>query len=166
VINTLSVKRSTLRGGFWSTAGKQIEKRLMIVLCEIYEMKKENYKIMVATNHEKKSPFAREIDFCLSSNKKDYKCEVKLMGKGNPESVDAVIARGTDIFIADKLSITNKKQLNSLKIDWIELQGRNYGYKKFPTILEKLKIPFTDFNGDVSQKIEEIFSSDIFNSLD
>lgn len=29
VINTLAVKRAALRGGLWSTAGKQVEKKLM-----------------------------------------------------------------------------------------------------------------------------------------
>ena len=38
------------------------------------------------------------------------------MGKGNPESADVVIARDSNIFIADTLSKQNKAQLNSLGI--------------------------------------------------
>ena len=46
--------------------------------------------------------FEREIDFFLKENGKIHKCEVKLMGKGNPESADAFIARESNIFVADK----------------------------------------------------------------
>jgi len=35
VINTLAVKRAALRGGLWSTAGKQTEGPLMITLCKL-----------------------------------------------------------------------------------------------------------------------------------
>ncbi len=45
------------------------------------------------------------------------------MGRGNPESADAVIARDSRIFVADKLSDTNKAQLNSLKVEWVELHS-------------------------------------------
>ena len=56
--------------------------------------------------------FEREIDFYLVNNNQNYKCEVKLMGKGNPESADAVIARDSKIFVADKISDLNKNQLD------------------------------------------------------
>ncbi|MEJ7700895.1 MAG: hypothetical protein WKF71_14795 [Pyrinomonadaceae bacterium] len=46
------------------------------------------------------------------------------MGKGNPESADAVIARDSRVFVADKLSDMNKRQLNSRKVDWIELRAK------------------------------------------
>lgn len=39
------------------------------------------------------------------------------MGKGNPESADAVIARDSKVFVADKLSDLNKKQLDTLKVN-------------------------------------------------
>ena len=35
VINTLAVKRAALRGGLWSTAGKRVEKPLMLTLCKL-----------------------------------------------------------------------------------------------------------------------------------
>ncbi|HVA97733.1 MAG TPA: CfrBI family restriction endonuclease [Bacteroidia bacterium] len=38
VINTLAVKRSALRGGLWSTAGKRVEKYLMATLCNIFSV--------------------------------------------------------------------------------------------------------------------------------
>ncbi|MGI8495592.1 MAG: CfrBI family restriction endonuclease, partial [Pyrinomonadaceae bacterium] len=64
------------------------------------------------------------------SGDNQYKCEVKLMGKGNPESADAIIARDSKVFVADKLSEMNKKQLNSLRVNWIELRSAN-GFQKF-----------------------------------
>src|SRR3989344_2785247 len=113
VINTLAVKRSALRGGLWITAGKRVEKPLMQTLCKLYDVPDENYalKIKGATVHE--DDFEREIDFYLCNKGKQYKCEVKLMGRGNPESADAVIARDSRVFVADKLSDTNKKQLSA-----------------------------------------------------
>ncbi len=37
--------------------------------------------------------FEREIDFYLINNGENFRCEVKLMSKCNPESADAFIAR-------------------------------------------------------------------------
>ena len=156
VINTLAVKRAALRGGLWSTAGKRVEKPLMITLCKLYEVPKENYCIKVKSETISEIDFEREIDFYLINGKKQFKCEVKLMGKGNPESADAVIARDSAIFIADKLSDTNKKQLDSLIIEWVELRDRN-GYKRFKNILENLKIPHRELSGDILTKLDKIF---------
>jgi len=92
---------------------------------------------------------------------KNYSCEVKLMGIGNPESADAVIASASDIFIADKLSQQNKNQLDSLKVNWVELRSEN-GFKRFKNVLEILNIPHTDYTGildiDLSLIFTEIFS--------
>ena len=43
VINTLAVKRSELRGGLWNTAGKSIEKYLMLTLCKLYQVPESSY---------------------------------------------------------------------------------------------------------------------------
>lgn len=101
--------------------------------------------------------FEREIDFYLSNNQKCYKCEVKLMGKGNPESADAVIARDSQVFIADKLSDLNKIQLNSLNISWVELRNPN-SFKLFEKVLKDLEIPHKSFDGKLNDKLEEIFT--------
>ena len=156
VINTLAVKRAALRGGLWSTAGKRVEKPLMLTLCKLFGVSNKYYKIKIKKETISESDFEREVDFYLSNNNTDYKCEVKLMGKGNPESADAVIARDSKVFVADKLSDTNKKQLDSLDVYWIELRSKK-GYKKFKHILEKLKIPHTDFQGNLNKKIEQVF---------
>lgn len=164
VINSLAVKRSTIRGGLWSTAGKRVEKPLMETLCKLYGVKEENYKIEIKGKDKTKSPldFVREIDFYLCNKENDFKCEVKLMGKGNPESADAVIARDSAVFVADKLSATNKKQLDSLKVQWVELRGDN-GYKRFKKVLDNLNIPYKNFTGDLNEKLNLILDDILKN---
>jgi len=161
VINTLAVKRAALRGGLWSTAGKRVEKPLMLTLCELYGVSEKNYKIKVKSKIQTDEDFEREIDFYLTDKGKDFLCEVKLMGKGNPESADAVIARDSSVFVADKLSDTNKKQLNSLKVGWVELRDKE-GYKRFNKVLDDLNIPHKEFKGDANKELEKIFTK-IFN---
>jgi len=78
------------------------------------------------------------------------------MGKGNPESADAVIARDSKVFVADKLSDTNKRQLDSLGVEWVELR-HDSGYKRFKTVLENLNVPHEGFDGDVDIRLDEIF---------
>ncbi len=150
VINTLAVKRSELRGGLWSTAGKSVEKYLMITLCKIYNVPDEHY------NQTRIPESMREVDFYLINDSKSYRCEVKLMGKGNPESADAIFARESSILIADKLSDLNKKQAEQLNCEWVELRSKD-GYKRFSTILEKLGIPHRQFNGNIDKKLNSIF---------
>ncbi|GAB4542844.1 MAG: hypothetical protein Fur002_13850 [Anaerolineales bacterium] len=151
VINTLAVKRAELRGGAWSAAGKQVEKALMIVLCKLYGVPESNYNLTGLSEAQ------REVDFYLiSKRKKRFLCEVKLMGKGNPESADATIARDSDVFIADKLSDLNKKQLSNRRVKWVELRSKN-GFAKFRSILQALDVPSVAFTGDVDNRLEEIF---------
>lgn len=144
VINTLAVKRAALRGGLWSMAGKRVEGPLMEFLCGIYGVKPSNYSKDFKKN--KDELFDREIDFYLIDDQSlKHKCEVKLMGKGNPESADAVIARDSDVFIADKLSYQNKNQLDSLGVRWVELRSEN-GFEKFSKVLDSLGIKHDDLN--------------------
>ncbi|MBQ3458196.1 MAG: CfrBI family restriction endonuclease, partial [Synergistaceae bacterium] len=72
---------------------------------------------------------------------KIYRVEVKLMGRGNPESADATIARDSDIFIADTLSEQNRAQLTSRGIAYLMLRGNNEILPDFVKILDKLAIP-------------------------
>ena len=78
------------------------------------------------------------------------------MDKGNPKSADATIARASHVFVADKLSNLNKKQLTSRKIKWVELRSEN-GYRKFKNILDELMIPNSEFSGDFEARLNEIF---------
>jgi len=167
VINTLAVKRAELRGGLWSTAGKRVEKPLMLTLCNLFDVGREYYKIKVSDREiEEDIDFEREIDFYLHNPVKNqnYKCEVKLMGKGNPEGADAVIARASKVFVADKLSDKNKRQLDSLDVQWVELRSEG-GSNRFGLVLSNLGIPHTDFTGDIDTRLEAIFK-DIFANRD
>ncbi|HOE39187.1 MAG TPA: CfrBI family restriction endonuclease [Bacteroidales bacterium] len=159
VINTLAVKRAALRGGLWSSAGKSAEKYLMLTLCKLYQVPDNNYD----SSHfvkDKGKKVDREVDFYLLNNGKEYLCEVKLMGKGNPEGADAIIARNSDIFIADTLSQQNKDQCDQLNVNWVALRDEN-GYKRFKLALEKFDIPHIDYNGnldtDLPRILDELF---------
>ena len=156
VINTLAVKRSALRGGLWSTAGKRVEKPLMQTLCKLYGVSNKNYALKVKGEEIKENDFEREIDFYLIEGKNQYKCEVKLIGKGNPESADAVIARDSKVFVADKLSDTNKKQLNSRKVEWVELRSDG-GFEKFDIVLKNLKIPHIKLSNNIDKELDKVF---------
>jgi CfrBI restriction endonuclease len=142
----------------WSTAGKKVEKPLMITLCKLYQVSEENYAVTLkGTKTEiEESDFDREIDFYFIENTHSYKCEVKLMGKGNPESADAVIARHSKVFVADKLSDSNKKQLESLNICWIELRSEN-GFHKFAEVLDTLKIAHGKMLEVSEENLDNIF---------
>ncbi|MEK7562054.1 MAG: CfrBI family restriction endonuclease [Patescibacteria group bacterium] len=156
VINTLAVKRSALRGGLWSTAGKRVEKPLMQTLCKLYGVSDKNYALKIKGKIITEDDFEREIDFYLVEGKNQHKCEVKLMGRGNPESADAVIARDSKVFVADKLSDTNKKQLNSRKVEWVELRSSG-GFKKFEKVLDHLKIRHDKLSENIDKKLEIVF---------
>jgi len=156
VINTLAVKRAEIRGGFWSTVGKKVEKPLMKTLCKIYGVPEENYAGKIDGQIVGDLDFEREIDFYLINGKNDYKCEVKLMGRGNPESADAIFARRSKVLIADKLSDTNKKQANSLGVEWVQLRCDD-GFKRFEKVLDHLKIPHSKLPENVDKELELIF---------
>lgn len=161
VINTLAVKRAALRGGLWSTAGKRVEKPLMQTLCKLYGVSDNNYSLKIKGKEIKEDDFERETDFYLVENKNQYKCEVKLMGRGNPESADAVIARDSKVFVADKLSDTNKKQLNSRKVEWVELRSDG-GFKRFETVLDHLNIPHAKLPDNIDKKLEIVFKDSYY----
>ncbi|MDR3286463.1 MAG: hypothetical protein LBT27_03365 [Prevotellaceae bacterium] len=78
------------------------------------------------------------------------------MDKGNPKSAD----RDSNVFVADTLSQQNKNQCDQLGIHWIALRDTN-GYKRFGLAIEKLGIPYTDYNGnldvDLPKILEELF---------
>ena len=165
VISSLAAKRDALNGGLWATAGKKVEKPLMITLCKIFSVAENNYakKIKSKSKDTKKiinldvdTDFVREIDFYLVNKEQLFKCEVKLISKGNPEMADTFIARGSHLLVANKLSDTNKKQLNSRGCEWVELRSEN-GYKRFAKVLQNLGIPYTDFDGDIDKRLIEIF---------
>lgn len=150
VVNTLAVKRAAIRGGLWSTAGKQVEAPLMNTLCMLHRVPEKQFRRTGAKS-------LREADFYLIDGAgQEQTCEVKLMGKGNPESADAPLARGHRVFVADKLSDKNKMQLSSQGVEWVELRSAD-GYKRFAHVLEQLEIPHTPFSGDLDAELVSIF---------
>jgi hypothetical protein len=152
VINTLAVKRAAIRGGAWSTAGKQAEKSLMKTLCYLFSVSEQYF------DQSRLPESLRDVDFYLIGNNPNekYRCEIKLMGKGNPESADVVIARDSRVFVADKLSDLNKAQLTSLGVEWVELRDVS-GFKKFDEVLTVLNIPHKSFDGNLDESLERIF---------
>ena len=156
VITSLAVKRAAITGGAYSAIGKNVEGPLMLTLCKLYKVPESNFSMRIEGGGTASyGDFEREIDFYLSNNGSNYKCEVKLMGKGNPEVADAVIARESKVFVADKLSDTNKAQLNGLGVSWVELRIEN-GYKRFKNVLDDLSIPYTDYIGNIDDDLEAI----------
>lgn len=156
VINTLAVKRAALRGGLWSTAGKRAEKYLMLTLCKLYKVEEEYYNAEHFVRN-RELDVDREIDFYLKNNGKEYKCEVKLMGQGNPESADAIIARQSDVFVADTLSQQNKNQCEQLGICWIACRDENE-FKRFKLALDKFNIPYTNYSGNLDQDLPQVLN--------
>lgn len=141
VINALVTKKVQIRGGAWSSIGKKVEKPLLDKLCELAGVPKENIDNRIFSKDKNKS-FDREVDYKLiDRNGKLYRIEVKLMGKGNPESADATIARDSNIFVADTLSQQNCNQLTERGIEYLILKDNNNILSDFITILNKLNIP-------------------------
>lgn len=154
VINTLAIKRAALRGGAWSTTGKKVEKILMLVLCHLYKVDEQYYNAEHFVKNRKLA-VDREVDFYLKNNGEQYKCEVKLMGQGNPESADAIIARGSKVFVADTLSQQNKNQCDQLDVAWVACRDED-GYKRFKLVLDRFNIPYTDFTGNLDDELKRI----------
>ena len=134
----IGILHGKIRGGAWSALGKNVETSLMITLCNIFSVSSKNYSLK---NYDHLSnDTEREVDFYFIDNdKNEYKCEVKLMGKGNPESGDSVFARGTKVFVADKLSSTLKNQLSDNNILFVELHQKR-GFMKLYDVLKGLNI--------------------------
>lgn len=151
VINALAVRRAGRRGGAWSTTGKQVEGPIMETLCRTFDVNPIHFTRALSDDNS-----LREIDYYLiAPNGRRVKCEVKLMGKGNPESADAIHARETDVFLASTLSELNKTQFDNAGVLWTQLQIPN-GFLRFQDTLSALGIPHTrlDENEDHSDRIE------------
>lgn len=125
IINALATKKIQIRGGAWSSIGKKVEKPLIDRLCQIVGVPPQNIDNTTFRKDKTKS-FDREVDYKLISRTGTiYRIEVKLMGKGNPESADATIARDSNIFVADTLSEQNCRQLKSRGVKYLILKGKH-----------------------------------------
>jgi len=160
VINALAVARSAIRGGLWSAAGKQVEVPLLQALCALHRVPKRYFDQQDTPGHTRQADF-----YLIDSRGNYYRCEVKLMGKGNPESADAVFARDCKVFIADTLSDLHKKQLDEKKILWMELRG-SQDWQRFAEILRQLEIPYKPIPAGkedewLERVLDEVFSSTV-----
>ena len=150
VINTLAAKHAEIRGGAWSGLGKRLELPLMLTLAKLFQVPKSHYSGKGLTGE------SREVDFHFRGSAGNrFFCEVKLMGKGNPESADSTIARRSNIFIAQTLSKKNKDQLTNRGHHWIEL-GAPDGYQRMHTVFSYLDIPCAPFTGDLDSALDHI----------
>ena len=150
VVTALGSKRAQIRGGAWSELGKRIELPLMLTLAKLYSVPESYYSTKGQTGE------SREVDFhFVDGSGIAHYCEVKLMGKGNPESADSAIARDSNIFVADTLSDSNKEQLTRRGRAWVELSQPD-GYRKMLHILKYLDIPCQDFQSDLDAALDEI----------
>ena len=150
VVNTLAAKHAEIRGGAWSGLGKRLELPLMLTLAKLYQVPPSHYAGKGLTGE------SREVDIhFLSKSGDQFFCEVKLMGKGNPESADSTIARRSNIFIAQTLSDKNKSQLTNRGHHWVEL-GAQDGYKRMFTVFIYLDVPCVEFAGDLDSALDVI----------
>lgn len=149
MINAMATIKSNIRGGIYSSLGQKIEKPLMLTLSKMLKVPEEYY-----TEPEEYED-RRQADFHYFKDTENIKCEIKLMGKGNPESADAAMARYTQILIANKISDSQKEELNRKGILWLETQGNNNLLRDFSDILYKSGIPFTSFEGNYKEHIDE-----------
>lgn len=127
----------------------------MTTLCALFRVPLKYFPQSVLPTSD--SEMEREADFYLTDNTEmRHRCEVKLMGKGNPESADAPHARDTQVFVADTISDLGKAQLNDSGLHWVELRDED-GYKRFEQVLTALSIPYQPFEGDVQEALDKIF---------
>jgi hypothetical protein len=123
----------------------------MASLCKVYSVPFEHF------DQSKIPSSIREVDFYLINGDTYSRCEVKMMGRGNPESADAIFARESNVFVADKLSDLNKREADRLNVKWVELRDEN-GYKRFGQVLKELGIPHTEFSGNLDEHLDKILS--------
>jgi len=149
MINAMATIKSNIRGGIYSSLGQQIEKPLMLTLSRMLKVPEEYY--IEPEDFED----TRQADFHYFLDSEKINCEVKLMGKGNPESADAAMARYTHIFIANKISDLQKEELKKKNILWLETQGNENLLEDFSIILGELEIPHTSFEENYKDHIDE-----------
>ncbi len=141
VINALATKKLQIRGGAWSAIGKRVEKPLVDELCKRAGVPEE-FIDRRTFHRDRNLPYDRETDYRLKSIAGEtYRVEVKLMGRGNPESADMTIARDTDIFIADTLSEQSQSQLKERGTEFLTLRDNHRIIQDFTEILDRLNIP-------------------------
>ncbi len=137
IVNSLAVKRQQISGGNWSSAGNAVEHPLMETLCHLYSLDEQNFR------RGSKKDGRHQVDFMLQRSGVEYRCEVKLNGRGNPESVTGAIARDPRIVLADHISEQNREKLDSSSIRWVDFSDDS-GFRRFSDALDAFHIPHSD----------------------
>lgn len=141
VINALATKKAAIRGGAWSSIGKKVEKPLITKLCILCGVPKDHIDSSIFIRNMELD-YDREVDYKIyDKDMNEIRVEVKLMGKGNPESADVIYARDTKMFIADTLSQQNKNQFDANNIPFIEMKNNNDVVGDFKKALDRLNVP-------------------------
>lgn len=141
VINALATKKAAIRGGAWSSIGKKVEKPLVTKLCILCGVPKDHIDASIFIRNMELD-YDREVDYKIYDvDMNEIRVEVKLMGKGNPESADVIYARNTKMFIADTLSQQNKNQFNANNIPFIEMKNNKDVVGDFKKALDRLHVP-------------------------
>ena len=136
IINSLAVKRNQISAGNWAAVGNAAETPLMLTLCKLYHVPDQHFR---AT----RGPDGKyQVDFMLMRQGVEYRCEIKLNGRGNPESVTGAIARDPRIVLADYISQQNRDKLESSKIQWVDFH-EPHGYQRFGEALKAFNIEST-----------------------
>lgn len=133
VVNSLATQHDTIRGGAWSAIGKALEVPLMEALCLMFRADARGWR---RAEHKE---FSHQIDFVLMSHGRQHLCEVKLMGKGNPESAKAAHAHNASLLVADRLSNLAKESLEKNKIEWVAMAEPS-GWTRFGDVLDSFNI--------------------------
>lgn len=141
VINALATKKAAIRGGACSSIGKKVEKPLVTKLCILCGVPKDHIDASIFIRNMELD-YDREVDYKIYDvDMNEIRVEVKLMGKGNPESADVIYARNTKMFIADTLSQQNKNQFNANNIPFIEMKNNKDVVGDFKKALDRLHVP-------------------------
>lgn len=133
VVNALATRHETIRGGSWSAIGNALEVPLMEALCLMFDAEQRNWR------RAKHKEFPHQIDFVLMSHGHQYPCEVKLMGKGNPEGAKAAHAHNASLLVADRLSDLAKSTLETNNVQWVAM-AESSGWQRFGLVLDQFNI--------------------------
>ena len=137
IVNTLAMKRNQIRGGSWSSIGKQVETPLMKTLCNLFNVDPFNWREPGIYEGQ------RQIDFMLLRSGQQLRTEVKLSGSGNPESFESAISRDCRLLVSDHLSETGRESLGKNNVEWVALADHE-GYRKFGEVLTRLNIDHSE----------------------
>ena len=135
IINSLAVKRQQISAGMWGAVGFAVERPLMAALCELYQVDRHYYR----GGADSDGKF--QVDFMLMKAGAEYRCEVKLNGRGNPESVTQAISRDARLLVADWISDQNRQKLTGSQIHWVCLSDHN-SHQQFGKALKSFGIDF------------------------